>query len=188
MLRQFMEARDARQHGRYDQKDKNAATLWPHSSLLLQWHFFLLVLLVDAVRAAFPSVVVMPKMLGSMVAMTSRRHFSALVADCGSGMFFAGFAGGCSSRCVPSVCRQARRQVRQAVCPRCSCRWIQNLGCGGDFTGAVLGQGACVFHRRRGPDSAFCLKVPLLQLIFKNVDFPVVALRLSHGPDHAADP
>ena len=49
----------------------------------------------DAFCAAFPSVVVMPKMLGSMVGMTSRtvmrRHYAALVAVCGCGMFFCWF-------------------------------------------------------------------------------------------------
>ena len=37
--------------------------------------------------------------------------------------------------------------------------------------------------RCRGPDSAYWLEVPQLQLIFKDVDFPVVAQRLSHRPD-----
>ena len=35
-----------------------------------------------------------------------------------------------------------------------------------------------VFCRCRGPDSALCLEVLLLQPIFKDVDFPVVAQRL----------
>ena len=36
--------------------------------------------------------------------------------------------------------------------------------------------------------TVLCLEVPQLQLIFKVIDFPVVALRLSHGPEFAADP
>ena len=36
----------------------------------------------------------------------------------------------------------------------------EDFDCGSDFTGAVLGQGFSVFHRCRGPDSAFCLGVP----------------------------
>ena len=46
----------------------------------------------------------------------------------------------------------------------------KDFGCGGGD-----------FVRCRGPDSSYRLEVPQLQLIFKDVDFPVVAQRLSHG-------
>ena len=57
--------------------------------------------------------------------------------------------------------------------------WTGLLGpCGGDYTGAVLGLGDCVFCRCRGLVYALHLEVPQVQLIFKDVDFPVVAQRL----------
>ena len=55
----------------------------------------------------------------------------------------------------------------------------------GDSTGAVLGQGYGDFDRCRGPDSAHRLEVPQLQLIFKDVDFPVVAQRLFPWSDYS---
>ena len=45
----------------------------------------------------------------------------------------------------------------------------------GDSTGAVLGRGLGHYDRCRGPDSEYRLEVPQLQLIFKDVDFTVVA-------------
>ena len=54
--------------------------------------------------------------------------------------------------------------------------WTSLLGpCGGDYTGAVLGLGDCVFCRCRGLFYALHLEVPQVQLIFKDVDLPVVA-------------
>ena len=64
----------------------------------------------------------------------------------------------------------------------------KDFGCGGVFTGAVLEQVYCVVYRCCGPDNAFCLEDPQLQLFFKDIDFPVVALRLSHGPACSAVP
>ena len=62
------------------------------------------------------------------------------------------------SRCVPLIVGRPK-----------------DFSCGGDFTGAVLGQGYGDFYRCRSPDSAYRLEMPQLQLIFKDVDFPVVA-------------
>ena len=100
----------------------------------------------------------------------------------------------------------------------------KDFGCGGEYTGALLGQSYCVFYRFRIPDSAFCLDRPwtfhrcsfgsscplsadMVQTVTENrgvlhavpdqvvglpvvqrqwwvdVDFLVVAQRLSHGPD-----
>ena len=54
--------------------------------------------------------------------------------------------------------------------------WTSLLGpCGGDYTGAVLGLGDCVFCRCRGLFYALHLEVPQVQLIFKDVDLPIVA-------------
>ena len=58
--------------------------------------------------------------------------------------------------------------------------------CGGDYTGAVLGLGDCVFCRCRGLVYAFRLEVPQVQLIFKDVVFSVVTQDFSHGPDFSA--
>ena len=50
---------------------------------------------------------------------------------------------------------------------RCS-SWTIVVPVCGDTTGAVLGQGYGDFDRCRGPDSAYRLEVPQLQLIFKD--------------------
>ena len=64
--------------------------------------------------------------------------------------------------------------------------WPKDFGCGSVFTGAVLGLSCCVFTG--AVVQTVCLEVPQLQLIFKDIDISVVALRLSHGPGYAADP
>ena len=54
--------------------------------------------------------------------------------------------------------------------------WTSLLGPrGSDYTGAVLGLGDCVFCRCRGLFYALHLEGPQVQLIFKDVDLPVVA-------------
>ena len=119
-----------------------------HSSPTAAVARFLLGLLVDAVRVAFPA-----------------------------------FVGRLAARCVD-------RFMRQAVRPRCLCRWIQNLGFSGDSTVAVLGQGGrcpCCACRSGSSKSFTCPfvwndrcrgHVPQLQLSYKVVFTPVVAQSL----------
>ena len=59
--------------------------------------------------------------------------------------------------------------------------------CGGDHTGAVLVLGIVCFLRAV-VTLTLHLEVPHVQLIFKDVDFPVVAQKFFRGPDFSAFP
>ena len=88
---------------------------------------------------------------------------AALVSDHGSVMFFAGFAGGYSLRCVHFlVGRPAGRWTRLFVARLCN----------------------DMFH---GPDSFSRLEVPQLQVFFTVVDFPCCGAEAFQWSDYSAD-